>query len=60
MLTVRFFNPTISYAEKFMDHGFLASMMRSPVVPPLIPGFSEGTMDVYYYLGYWIFGCLGM
>ncbi len=60
MLTVRFVNPTISYAEKFMDHAFLASIMRNPVVPPLDPWFAGGTMDVYYYLGYWIFGCLGI
>lgn len=60
MLTVRFVNPTISYAEKFMDHGFLASVMRSPVVPPLDPWFAGGTLDVYYYLGYWLFGCLGI
>ena len=60
MLTVRFVNPTISYAEKFMDHGFLASMMLNPVVPPLDPWFAGGTLDVYYYLGYWIFGCLGI
>jgi YYY domain-containing protein len=60
MLTVRFVNPTISYAEKFMDHAFLASIMRSPVVPPLDPWFTGGTLDVYYYLGYWIFGCLGI
>jgi YYY domain-containing protein len=60
MLTVRFVNPTISYAEKFMDHGFLASIMRNPVVPPLDPWFAGGTMDVYYYLGYWLFGCLGI
>ena len=43
-----------------MDHAFLASIMRSPVVPPLDPWFAGGTMDVYYYLGYWIFGCLGI
>ena len=60
MLTVRFVNPTISYAEKFMDHGFLASVMLNPVVPPLDPWFAGGTLDVYYYLGYWIFGCLGI
>lgn len=60
MLTVRFVNPTISYAEKFMDHGFLASVMLSPVVPPLDPWFAGGTLDVYYYLGYWLFGCLGI
>ncbi len=60
MLDVRFVNPTISYAEKFMDHGFLASVIRIPVVPPLDPWFSGGTLNVYYYLGYWIFGCLAI
>jgi len=60
MLDIRFANPTISYAEKFMDHGFLASVMRSPVVPPLDPWFSGGTLNVYYYLGYWMLGCLAI
>jgi YYY domain-containing protein len=60
MLEVRFVNPTISYAEKFMDHAFLASVMRNPVVPPLDPWFAGGTLNIYYYLGYWMFGCLGI
>ncbi|WAC05622.1 MAG: DUF2298 domain-containing protein [Methanoregula sp.] len=60
MLEVRFINPTISYAEKFMDHAFLASVMRQPVVPPLDPWYAGGTMNVYYYLGYWMFGCLAI
>lgn len=60
MLDVRFVNPTISYAEKFMDHAFLASVMRYPVVPPLDPWFAGGFLNVYYYLGYWMFGCLGI
>jgi YYY domain-containing protein len=60
MLELRFVNPSISYAEKFMDHAFLASIMRDPVVPPLDPWFAGGTLDVYYYLGYWIFGALGL
>ncbi|MDO9326459.1 MAG: DUF2298 domain-containing protein [Methanoregula sp.] len=60
MLDVRFVNPTISYAEKFMDHAFLASVIRTPVVPPLDPWFSGGTLNVYYYLGYWMFGCLAI
>ncbi|MCK9592044.1 MAG: DUF2298 domain-containing protein [Methanoregula sp.] len=60
MLDVRFVNPTISYAEKFMDHAFLASVMRNPVVPPLDPWFAGGTLNVYYYLGYWMLGCLGI
>ncbi len=60
MLDVRFVNPTISYAEKFMDHAFLASVIRNPVVPPLDPWFAGGTLNVYYYLGYWMFGCLAI
>lgn len=60
MLEVRYVNPTISYAEKFMDHAFLASIMRVPVVPPVDPWFAGGVIDVYYYLGYWMFGCLGI
>lgn len=60
MLEVRYVNPTISYAEKFMDHAFLASVMRQPVIPPLDPWFAGGTLNVYYYLGYWMFGCLGV
>ena len=60
MLDVRFVNPTISYAEKFMDHAFLASVIRAPVVPPLDPWFSGGTLTIYYYLGYWMSGCLAI
>jgi YYY domain-containing protein len=60
MLDVRFVNPTISYAEKFMDHGFLASVIRNPVVPPLDPWFGGGSLNVYYYLGYWMLGCLAI
>ena len=60
MLEVRFVNPSISYAEKFMDHAFLASVIRQPVVPPLDPWFAGGTLNVYYYLGYWMFGCLAI
>lgn len=60
MLEARYLNPTISYAEKFMDHAFLASIMRSPVVPPLDPWFAGGVIDGYYYLGYWLVGCLGI
>jgi len=59
-LMVRFVNPSISFAEKFMDHAFLASVMRSPVVPPLDPWYAGGTLKVYYYLGYWMFGSLGV
>jgi YYY domain-containing protein len=60
MLSIRFANPTISFAEKFMDHAFLASVIRSPVIPPLDPWFAGGFLNVYYYLGYWMLGCLAI
>lgn len=60
MLLFRAINPTISFAEKFMDHAFLASVMRDPVVPPLDPWFAGGSLDVYYYMGYWMLGTLGI
>jgi YYY domain-containing protein len=60
MIELRFINPSISFAEKFMDHAFLASIMRMPVVPPADPWFLGGSLDVYYYLGYWMFGALGI
>jgi YYY domain-containing protein len=60
MLEVRYLNPSISYAEKFMDHAFIASVIRNPVIPPLDPWFAGGTLNVYYYLGYWTFGAFGI
>jgi YYY domain-containing protein len=60
MLEVRYINPTISYAEKFMDHAFIASIMHDPTVPPLDPWFAGGSLSMYYYLGYWIFGAFGL
>jgi YYY domain-containing protein len=60
VLMVRLVNPSILFAEKFMDHAFLASIMRNPVIPPLDPWLSGGTLTIYYYLGYWMFGALGL
>lgn len=54
MLIVRAYNPDINGAEKFMDHGFLASILRTPLVPPLDPWFAGGFLNVYYYFGHWI------
>ena len=54
MLIVRAYNPDINGAEKFMDHGFLASMLRTPMVPPLDPWFAGGFLTMYYYFGHWM------
>jgi YYY domain-containing protein len=60
-LSVRFVNPPINYfSEQYMNHAFLASIMRNPVVPPLDPWFAGGHLTVYYYLGHWLMGCLGV
>jgi len=60
LLEVRWINPAISSGEKFMDHAILASIMRLPIVPPLDPWYAGGTLDVYYYMGYWMNGALGL
>jgi len=60
MLLVRLGNPDILTAEKFMDHAFIASIMRSPVVPPPDPWYAGGTLTIYYYGGYWLMGVLGI
>ena len=43
-----------------MNHAFIAAIMRSPVVPSLDPWFAGGDLTVYYYLGHWMMGCLGV
>ena len=60
MTGFRFVNPTISFGEKYMDHAFLASLMRTPVVPPPDPWFAGGSLNIYYYMGYWMTGALGL
>jgi YYY domain-containing protein len=60
MLSLRIYSPDISSAEKFMDHGFISSMMRMPVISPLDPWFAGGDLSVYYYLGQWMLASLGL
>jgi YYY domain-containing protein len=60
MLIVRMLSPNIDGGEKFMDHAFLASIMRAPLVPPPDPWFAGETLNVYYYLGYWCFAVLAI
>jgi uncharacterized membrane protein len=61
MLEVRFVNPVINYfSEQYMNHAFIASIMRHPQVPPLDPWFSGAHLSVYYYLGHFMMGSLGI
>lgn len=60
LLECRYISPSASFAEKFMDHGFVASIMRTPVVPPWDPWYAGAHLNVYYYYGSWIMGVLGL
>ena len=61
MLLVRMLCPDINYrSEKYMDHAFIASIMRVAIVPPLDPWFAGERLSMYYYLGHWCFATLGM
>ena len=55
-LLVRVSHPEIyGNGQKFMNHAFIASIMRAPIVPPLDPWFAGGAINMYYYLGHWCF-----
>ncbi len=61
MLIVRFSNPGIIVSgEKFMDAAFLSGIMNNPVVTPADPWFGGAALSVYYYLGHWMMGVLGI
>lgn len=60
-LALRFTTPVISYfSEQFLNHAFIATVMRYPVAPPIDPWFSGGVINVYYYLGHWLMGVIGI
>ncbi|MBQ7371563.1 MAG: hypothetical protein IJW67_06740, partial [Blautia sp.] len=42
------YHPDAYGTEKFMDYGFMASMMRSTGLPPKDLWYSEGTLNYYY------------
>ncbi len=52
-LVIRYMDPDIFGAEKFMDIGFINSILRNRFPPP-DPWFSGGNLSFYYYLGYTI------
>jgi len=50
---LRGFNPRIEGLEKFMDYGFLNSILRSGYVPPKDMWFAGGNIN-YYYFGHYV------
>ncbi len=61
LLIVRWFSPgIIPSGEKFMDAAFLGSIMLDPTVTPADPWFAGETLSIYYYLGHWMMGILGI
>lgn len=61
ILSVRFAYPGIIVSgEKFMDAAILGSIMNNPVVMPADPWYGGATLNIYYYLGHWMIGILGI
>lgn len=61
LLAVRFTYPGIILSgEKFMDAAFLGSIMNNPSVIPADPWLGGAPLTVYYYLGHWMCGVLGI
>lgn len=54
---VRGFAPNIEGLEKFMDWGFVNSVVRAEYLPPLDMWYSGATIN-YYYFGHLFFGLL--
>lgn len=50
---IRGFKPEAHGTEKFMDYGFMASMMRSEYMPPSDLWYAGGTIN-YYYVGQYL------
>ncbi|WP_048151056.1 DUF2298 domain-containing protein [Methanolacinia paynteri] len=46
--------------EQYMNAAFIGSIMNQPVVTPFDPWFAGEDLTVYYYLGHWMMGILGI
>lgn len=55
---LRFLNPYIQDAEKFMDSAFMNAVLKAKTFPPDDPFFAGGKLDFYYYFGHLISACI--
>lgn len=55
---LRFLNPYIQDAEKFMDSAFMNAVLKAKTLPPDDPFFAGGKLDFYYYFGHIISACI--
>ncbi len=55
---LRFLNPYIQDAEKFMDSAFMNAVLKAQHLPPNDPFFAGGKLDFYYYFGHVISACI--
>lgn len=61
LLAVRFAYPGILPAgEKFMDAAILGSVMNNAAAAPADAWFGGAPLTIYYYLGHWMCGILGI
>ncbi|HJJ38819.1 MAG TPA: DUF2298 domain-containing protein [Methanocorpusculum sp.] len=61
LLAVRFAYPGIlPSGEKFMDAAILGSVMNNAVTAPADAWFDGAPLTIYYYLGHWMCGILGI
>ncbi len=49
---LRFLDPAILDAEKFMDSAFMNAILKSTKFPPADPFFAGGELNFYYYFGH--------
>ncbi len=55
---LRFLNPHIFDAEKFMDSAFMNAVLKAKTLPPNDPFLAGGRLDFYYYFGHLIGACI--
>lgn len=61
ILLIKFMEPEMDLiSEQLMDYMMMQTIVRNPIVPPLDPWLAGGVLNVYYYIGYWMFACIAI